>query len=169
VINGIGDLTFFGAGTLSTHIHTYNLAAAETYAGNTTIEATSSAQTIVKLNSPTAALPAITVLTMNSALQSTNKLLSELMLNGNNQTVAGLSTTTVTGNIRIVNGSATPSVLTINNTSATVYGAALASRYAGLYQVAIQVPNSIADGDWPIIATIGGVSSPSGVLLSVKR
>ena len=63
----------------------------------------------------------------------------------------------------------TAPTVAINNTPATVYGAALASGYAGLYQVAIQVPNSIADGDWPIVATIGGVSSPSGVLLSVKR
>ena len=64
--------------------------------------------------------------------------------------------------------SASPTV-TINNVAATVYGAALASGYAGLYQVAIQVPDSIGDGDWPILATIGGVTSPTGVLLSVKR
>jgi len=63
----------------------------------------------------------------------------------------------------------TAPAVTINSIPAKVYGGALASGYAGLYQVAIQVPNSIADGDWPIVATIGGVSSPSGVLLSVKR
>jgi uncharacterized protein (TIGR03437 family) len=63
----------------------------------------------------------------------------------------------------------TPPTVTINNVSATVYGAALASGYAGLYQVAIQVPESLTDGDWPIIATIGGVSSPTGIILSVKR
>jgi uncharacterized protein (TIGR03437 family) len=57
----------------------------------------------------------------------------------------------------------------INSTSATVYGAALAPGYAGLYQVAIQVPSSLADGDWPLVATIGGVASPSGVVLSVKQ
>lgn len=59
--------------------------------------------------------------------------------------------------------------VTINNVSATVYGTALASGYAGLYQVAIQVPDSIPDGDWPIVASIGSVSSPTGVVLSVKR
>ncbi len=59
--------------------------------------------------------------------------------------------------------------VTINNVSATVYGAALASGYAGLYQVAIQVPDSLPDGDWPITATIGGVTSPPGTVLSVKR
>ncbi len=60
-------------------------------------------------------------------------------------------------------------VVTINNIPATVYGAALAPGYAGLYQVAIQVPGTLADGDWPVTATAGGVSSPSGMVLSVKR
>ena len=64
--------------------------------------------------------------------------------------------------------SAMPAV-TINNIPATVYGAALAPGYAGLYQIAIQVPAALADGDWPIVATIGGVSSPAGVVLSVRQ
>lgn len=37
--------------------------------------------------------------------------------------------------------------VTINNVSTTVYGAALAAGFAGLYQVAIQVPSSLADGE----------------------
>ncbi|HWC98638.1 MAG TPA: IPT/TIG domain-containing protein [Candidatus Sulfopaludibacter sp.] len=57
----------------------------------------------------------------------------------------------------------------INNVTATVYGAALAPGFAGLYQVAIQVPTSLADGSWPVIATVGGVSSPSGVVLAVQK
>lgn len=61
-----------------------------------------------------------------------------------------------------------PSV-TINNVPATVYGAALASGFGGLYQIAIQVPDSIPDGDWPIQASIGGVPSPSGTVLSVHQ
>ena len=61
-----------------------------------------------------------------------------------------------------------PSVA-IDNVQATVYGAALAPGFAGLYQVAIQVPLSLPDGDWPIQATIGGVQSPAGVVLSVHR
>jgi len=59
--------------------------------------------------------------------------------------------------------------VTINNNSVTVYGAALASGAVGLYQVAIQVPTTLADGDWPIQATIGGVQSPTGILLSVHH
>jgi uncharacterized protein (TIGR03437 family) len=69
----------------------------------------------------------------------------------------------------------TPVTVTINNVPATVYGAALAPGYAGLYQVAIQVPASLANGDWPIVATIGSTTffdvtpSPSGVILTVHN
>jgi uncharacterized protein (TIGR03437 family) len=59
--------------------------------------------------------------------------------------------------------------VTINNVPATVYGAALAPGFAGLYQVAIQVPASLADGSWPVIATMGGASSPATAMLVVKR
>jgi uncharacterized protein (TIGR03437 family) len=69
----------------------------------------------------------------------------------------------------------TPVTVTINNLPATVYGAALAPGYAGLYQVAIQVPASLANGDWPIVATAGSAtffdltSSPGGVILTVHN
>jgi uncharacterized protein (TIGR03437 family) len=49
-----------------------------------------------------------------------------------------------------------------------VYGAALSSGFAGLYQVAIQVPASAPSGDQPIVATIGGVSSPSSTLINIQ-
>jgi uncharacterized protein (TIGR03437 family) len=58
--------------------------------------------------------------------------------------------------------------VTINNIPATVYGAALAPGFAGLYQIAIQVPNALESGNWPVVASIGGVSSPSGVVLTVQ-
>jgi len=51
---------------------------------------------------------------------------------------------------------------------ATVFGAALSAGSVGLYQVAIQVPQ-VPDGDWPIQVSIGGATSPSGVLLSVHQ
>ena len=64
---------------------------------------------------------------------------------------------------------ATAPTVTINNLPAVVYGAALAPGFVGLYQVAIQVPASIPNGDWPIIASIGGAQSPNTLLLSVQR
>jgi uncharacterized protein (TIGR03437 family) len=59
--------------------------------------------------------------------------------------------------------------ITIGGSTAVVYGAALASGSAGLYQIAIQVPPSLADGDWPIQASIGGVLSLAGTILTVHK
>ncbi len=63
----------------------------------------------------------------------------------------------------------TAPTITIDNVPATVYGAALAPGFAGLAQVAIQVPPSLGNGDWPVVAKIGGVASPSGLVLSVQQ
>jgi uncharacterized protein (TIGR03437 family) len=62
---------------------------------------------------------------------------------------------------------ASPVTVTLGNTPATVYGAALAPGFAGLYQVAIQIPESLADGDYPVVATVSGARSPGNVLLTV--
>ncbi len=64
---------------------------------------------------------------------------------------------------------ASPVTVTIGTTNVQVYGAALAPGFAGLYQVNIQVPATLADGDYPIKATVSGTSSPDGVILSVKK
>ena len=64
--------------------------------------------------------------------------------------------------------SSLPSI-TIDNIPATFYGAALAPGSVGLYQIAMQVPPLLADGDWPIQALIGGVLSPAGTILSVHH
>jgi len=49
--------------------------------------------------------------------------------------------------------------VTIGSTPATVYGTALAPGLAGVYQVAIQVPTSLAGGNYPLVATVNGVQS----------
>jgi uncharacterized protein (TIGR03437 family) len=64
---------------------------------------------------------------------------------------------------------ATAVSVTVGGKPATVYGGALAPGYAGLYQVAIQVPASLANGDYPVVATIDGISSPSTTLLTVQQ
>jgi uncharacterized protein (TIGR03437 family) len=64
---------------------------------------------------------------------------------------------------------ASPVSVTINNVPAQVFGAALAPGFAGLYQVAIQVPASLPDGDLSVVASVNGVSSPSGVVLTVQK
>ena len=62
-----------------------------------------------------------------------------------------------------------PVTVKIGTADAQVFGAALSPGYAGLYQVAIQVPASMADGDYVIRATVSGSTSPDGVILSVKK
>jgi uncharacterized protein (TIGR03437 family) len=59
--------------------------------------------------------------------------------------------------------------VSIGGVQATVYGAALTPGFAGLYQIAIQVPPSAANGDQPIVASVGGVSSPSSTLITVQQ
>jgi uncharacterized protein (TIGR03437 family) len=59
-----------------------------------------------------------------------------------------------------------PVEVTIGSAQAQVFGAALSPGFAGLYQVAIQVPASLADGEYPIKAKIGGLASPDNVYLT---
>ncbi|MEO8593329.1 MAG: IPT/TIG domain-containing protein [Candidatus Solibacter sp.] len=65
--------------------------------------------------------------------------------------------------------STSPVTVKIGSADATVFGAALSPGYAGLYQIAIQVPASMADGDYPLTATVSGATSPASVILSVKK
>jgi uncharacterized protein (TIGR03437 family) len=60
---------------------------------------------------------------------------------------------------------------TVNGAPAAVYlnVASLAPGFAGLYQVAIQVPANAPDGDLPLVASVGGVQSPTGVTISVQH
>ena len=51
--------------------------------------------------------------------------------------------------------------VTIGTTAATVFGTALAPGLAGVYQVAIQVPNGLASGTYSLVATVNGVPSPA--------
>jgi len=57
----------------------------------------------------------------------------------------------------------------VGGTPAQVYATALSPGYAGLYQVAIQIPTTLANGDYPVVATISGAQSPSGTLITVQQ
>jgi uncharacterized protein (TIGR03437 family) len=63
---------------------------------------------------------------------------------------------------------AAPVTVTINGTAAAVYATALSPGYAGLYQVVVTVPPGVANGDFPLVATIDGAQSPV-VTLSVHN
>jgi uncharacterized protein (TIGR03437 family) len=64
---------------------------------------------------------------------------------------------------------ANPVSVSIGGTTAAVFGAALTPDDAGLYQIAIQIPLGLTDGDYPVVATISGVPSPSSVLITVQQ
>jgi uncharacterized protein (TIGR03437 family) len=54
--------------------------------------------------------------------------------------------------------------VTIGNGNASVYGTALASGFAGLYQVVVTVPAPLANGDYALVATVGGVATATTML-----
>ncbi len=58
--------------------------------------------------------------------------------------------------------------ITVLASTATVYGAALAPGYAGLYQLAFQIPDDFPDGDYPINGSIAGASF-APVSITVKK
>jgi uncharacterized protein (TIGR03437 family) len=60
-------------------------------------------------------------------------------------------------------------MVTLGKTPATVYATALSPGFAGLYQVAIQIPTSLANGDYPVVATVFGAQSPSATLITVQQ
>jgi uncharacterized protein (TIGR03437 family) len=64
---------------------------------------------------------------------------------------------------------ANPVSVTIGGVTAQVFGAALAPGFAGLYQVAIQIPSSLGNGDFPIIASVSGAQSPTGINITVHN
>jgi uncharacterized protein (TIGR03437 family) len=61
-----------------------------------------------------------------------------------------------------------PVSLTLGGTSVPVLGAVLSSD-AAVYQIAIQIPASMPDGDYSVVATVKGVQSPGNVVLAVHQ
>jgi uncharacterized protein (TIGR03437 family) len=59
--------------------------------------------------------------------------------------------------------------VTVGGQPVTVLGAALASGLAGVYQIAIQLPASLANGDYTIVATVSGTQSISSVVMTVHQ
>jgi uncharacterized protein (TIGR03437 family) len=63
-------------------------------------------------------------------------------------------------------------VVTLGTTTldaSAVFYAGVSPGTAGLYQLNIQVPNSIADGDYPLVLTLGTFATPAGGFLTVKN
>ena len=50
-----------------------------------------------------------------------------------------------------------------------VFYAGVSPGTAGLYQLNIQLPSTIADGDYPLVMTLGTFATPAGGFISVKN
>ena len=59
-----------------------------------------------------------------------------------------------------------PVNLLINNVNVTPTFAGLSS--AGLYQVNLTVPAGLGTGDVPLVGSVGGVQTPTGVVISLQ-
>jgi uncharacterized protein (TIGR03437 family) len=64
---------------------------------------------------------------------------------------------------------ASPATVTVGNTSVEVLGAATTANAIGLYQINIRLPQSIASGDQPVVATVAGFQSPTAVNLFIAN
>ena len=101
------------------------MGAASTYNGNTTIQAGNVQNRINVIAAVENALPTTTVLSFDAVAGSGSGRTTQFDLNGNNQTLAGLSNAGVVGadrNLRVT--SATAATLAINNTSNFTFGGA---------------------------------------------
>jgi len=97
----------------------------------------------------TPARPGVTVILYGTGFGPTSPAIP------NGQILTGAANLTTQPTIRIGGVVVTP---TFAGLSAT-----------GLYQFNVPVPASASDGDVPVIATIGGVSSPSNAFISVQK
>ncbi len=61
-----------------------------------------------------------------------------------------------------------PSVL-IGGVPAQVVSATLTPGSAGLYQITIQVPDGLTDGDQPVTIQVNSIQAPTGVLITVQN
>lgn len=59
--------------------------------------------------------------------------------------------------------------ITVGGAPVDFIAAALSPGSAGLYQVAIQLPNSIATGDQTVVASVAGYRSPATTSLFIAK
>jgi len=62
-----------------------------------------------------------------------------------------------------------PVTVTVGGLAAQYIGGALTPGNAGLYQIAIKIPANAPNGDLPVLASIDGVQTPTGVFLTVQQ
>lgn len=145
--NGVASDTF--------SVQMQRLAPAFFLFGNNNVAATHADRTYIGpttlFTGATPARPGETVTLFGSGFGVTNPAVP----NGEVLTAAANLTSAVT--IRIGGVDVTPTF------------AGLRARSTGVYEFTAQVPAAAADGDVPVVATIGGVSTPTGATIRVQR
>jgi len=116
-IGGTGDLRLWAGGGSSAQVHTFTISAPCSYTGDTLLD-TYAACPVLVLSGGANRLPTNTVLAMLAGVWNGQVLSATLKLNGNNQTVAGLTSGPGIfgsgGTNRVVNGSFLAPTLTVN-------------------------------------------------------
>jgi uncharacterized protein (TIGR03437 family) len=64
---------------------------------------------------------------------------------------------------------ASPVTVTVGTTAVNVLCVGTTSNSIGLYQINIQLPQSIGSGDQPVVATVAGFQSPTAVNLYIAN
>jgi uncharacterized protein (TIGR03437 family) len=64
---------------------------------------------------------------------------------------------------------ASPPVIRMGGVTADYLAGSLAPGSTGLYLIVVRVPDSVPDGDVPIVAESGGIRSPDNVFITVQR
>jgi uncharacterized protein (TIGR03437 family) len=67
------------------------------------------------------------------------------------------------------NNVVTPPVIRIGDVAAEYVGGALTFGLAAVYQIAVRVPETVAEGNQKIRAEVGGVQSPDNVFITIQR
>ena len=127
-IGGTGPLTILAQGGGATAYNLWTLNAASTYSGNTVILNDNGLLDVTVKLGIVNALPTTTSLNLQTVSSTTTNAFATLDLNGNPQTLAGLTDTgssqsaaSYTAGSRVIN-SGTLATLTINNSGADTYG-----------------------------------------------
>ena len=133
VISGTGDL-LISAGGISNNLFLVTLNQPEVYAGKTTIQSNGGDIADIRLLTG-GSLPSATILTLNANSATGNY--AQFDLNGQSQTLAGLTSAGTAANDRVINSTnATTSTLTINGTTNTTYGGVIGGG-TGLNNIAL--------------------------------
>ena len=171
-ISGTGPLSFSSRGGGATNTAVWNLNAASTYTGNTTIFNDDGLKDITVKLGINNALPVATSLNLSGAVAQAAAVCATLDLNGFSQTLAGLTDSGASDSNaasfgkRVINSSATLGTLTINNSGAITYGTTgtnvLAGTLGGTTAAGVAANNLALTKTGAGVLTLAGANTYTG-------